>query len=167
MGGSKDAAEDITQEVFVVLAQGRCRFDARLGTLSTYLYGIARNLVRRRLRRASLRPEVALTVLDEPAAAGGLPAACQDPVDRLERSEGLRLLRRAILALPFRHREVIVLCELNELTYEQAARVVGCPVGTVRSRLSRARRALSSRCRGMAPQGAGHAAERDCLADAG
>jgi RNA polymerase sigma factor (sigma-70 family) len=63
------------------------------------------------------------------------------PTD-IDRANDLTRLRRAILALPVHHREVIVLCELHELSYEQAAQVVGCPVGTIRSRLNRARRAL-------------------------
>ena len=72
-----------------------------------------------------------------------------------------------IVALPLHHREVIVLCELHELSYEQAANVLGCPVGTVRSRLNRARRALLEhrhadvRHRDMADE---QRASRRCLA---
>jgi DNA-directed RNA polymerase specialized sigma24 family protein len=58
-----------------------------------------------------------------------------------------RHLRLAILRLPVHYREAVVLCELNGLSYEEAAAVIGCPIGTVRSRLSRARRMLIERCR--------------------
>ena len=56
-------------------------------------------------------------------------------------------LRLAILRLPVHYREVVVLCELNGLSYEDAANIAGCPIGTIRSRLSRAREMLIARCK--------------------
>jgi RNA polymerase sigma-70 factor (ECF subfamily) len=142
MGSSKETAEDVTQEVFVALMETGERFDPALGSLAVYLYGIARNLVRRRVRRTVTHPEVELDRLAE----GGLAAAAGSVLDRLERLEAVASLRRAIASLPARYREVIVLCELHEMSYEEAALVVGCPIGTIRSRLSRARRVLVQRC---------------------
>jgi len=70
-----------------------------------------------------------------------------DPLDDLTRGETIQSLRDSILALPPHYREVIVLCELHEMSYIEAANVVGCAVGTVRSRLHRARGLLLERLR--------------------
>lgn len=142
MLGAREAAEDITQEVFVALVRSSARFDPAVGSLTTYLYGIARNLVWRQARRRRAHLEVDIVGVDvEDAGEAANPAA------ELSRRESVDHLRRAILRLPVHYREVIVLCELNGLSYEDAARVVCCPVGTIRSRLSRARQMLIERCR--------------------
>jgi RNA polymerase sigma-70 factor (ECF subfamily) len=70
------------------------------------------------------------------------PAAADDPLGDLTHREGLEALRRAVVALPRRYREVVVLCDLEEMDYADAAAVLGCPIGTVRSRLHRARALL-------------------------
>jgi RNA polymerase sigma-70 factor, ECF subfamily len=151
MLGSTEAAEDVTQDVFVALAKGAARFNPAFGSLSTYLYGIARNLVLQRYKRRRARAEVnidAIAVDDEAALA-----TSSDPAESMARVEATRQVRRAILALPVHYREVLVLCELNGLSYEDAAAIAGCPVGTVRSRLSRARQMLIARCRtALAPE---------------
>ena len=139
MLGSKEAAEDVTQEVFIALAQTAGRYDASRGSLSTYLYGIARNIVCQRHRRNRSRVEIDVDGIDLPIS--------NDPVDELSRTRLVQSLRQAILRLPVHYREAIVLCELNSLSYEEAAAIVGCPVGTIRSRLSRAREMLIDRCR--------------------
>ena len=74
-------------------------------------------------------------------------AVSNDPVGELSRARLILSLRQAILGLPVHYREVIVLCELNSLSYGEAAAIIGCPIGTVRSRLSRAREMLIERCR--------------------
>ncbi|HET9469250.1 MAG TPA: RNA polymerase sigma factor [Vicinamibacterales bacterium] len=145
MLGSAEAAEDVTQDVFVALTRSAGRFDPALGSLSTYLYGIARNLVLQRHKKRRARIEVNIDDIagDHEAAF----ATTCDPTETISRAQATRQLRQAILALPVRYREVVVLCELNGLTYEAAAAIAGCPIGTVRSRLSRARRMLIARCR--------------------
>jgi RNA polymerase sigma-70 factor (ECF subfamily) len=143
MTGSREAAEDITQDVFIALIQNSGRYDPGLGSLTTYLYGIARNLVLRRHKRNRSRPEVDMAHAEDDSPA---LIASSDPMDELARAEKRRALRRAILLLPMHYREVIVLCELNGLSYDEAARIVGRPVGTIRSRLSRARTLLIARC---------------------
>ena len=143
MGGSADTAEDVTQEVFIALMESSGRFDAERGSLKVYLYGIARNLLRRRIRKQTTHPEVELDQLLETTPAA---ATAPDALADLERAEALTSLRRAIVSLPPHYREVIVLCELHELRYEDAALIVNCPLGTIRSRLSRARRVLARRC---------------------
>ncbi len=63
----------------------------------------------------------------------------EDPLDELTRSETIESVRLAVLALPGRYREVIILCDLHEMSYNKAASVLGCSIGTVRSRLHRGR----------------------------
>jgi RNA polymerase sigma-70 factor (ECF subfamily) len=145
MLGSRDAAEDVTQDVFIALAQNAARYDASRGSLSTYLYGIARHLVLQRHKRSRSRHEVEVDGVADEAAL----VAKSDPVGDICRAQLVRELRLAILRLPLHYREVVVLCELNGLSYEEAASIVECPVGTIRSRLSRARRLLLERCRLM------------------
>jgi RNA polymerase sigma-70 factor (ECF subfamily) len=139
MSGSATAAEDITQEVFLALIRDECGYDPDRGTLSGYLFGIARKLVLRHLERGRL--DIALETEGEDA---GWPefAVHDDPLADLTRREGIESLRRAVHALPRRYREVVVLCDLEEVDYADAAYILGCPIGTVRSRLHRARALL-------------------------
>ncbi len=139
MAGSASVAEDIVQEVFLVVISEGAGFDSSRGSLSSYLFGIARKLVLRYLQRE--RQD--LSLLDDSEESSMLPpAATESPLDDLTRREGVDALRRAVLALPRRYREVVVLCDLEELDYADAAQVLGCPIGTVRSRLHRARALL-------------------------
>ena len=117
-------------------------FDSRRGSLVAYLYGIARNFVRRHLERSH-----AWDSFDD---AGDEPVSLDDPLGELTRRETIDGVRHAILTLPANYREAVVLCELQELSYQEAAAALGCAVGTVRSRLHRARAMLigklQSRC---------------------
>lgn len=133
MTGSFPLAEEITQEVFVIWLQEQCGYDEDRGSLAAYLYGIARNRVRRHLRRRGRR------MLKESTAGrlDGSPGSPQE--EQLLQSETQRLVRQGVLALPEKYREVVVLCDLQEFSYEQAALALGCRIGTVRSRLHRAR----------------------------
>ena len=139
MTGSRETAEDVTQETFLALLRGTGRYDAARGPLGAYLYGIARNLLARRL--GSDRPYVALAAGAEDALRATDIGA--DP----ERQRAVGTIREAVLRLPVHYREVVVLCELQGLPYEEAAAALECPVGTVRSRLHRARALLAARLR--------------------
>jgi RNA polymerase sigma-70 factor (ECF subfamily) len=136
MSGSVPAAEDVVQEVFLVLLREECGFDPERGTLSGYLFGIARKLVLRHVERG--RSDVALESDVDDAVLPEL-AVNDDPLAELTGREGLAALRRAVQALPRRYREVVILCDLEEVDYADAAAALGCPIGTVRSRLHRAR----------------------------
>jgi RNA polymerase sigma-70 factor (ECF subfamily) len=140
LSGAAQVAEDVTQEVFMALLGGT-GYDAARGPLGAYLYGIARNQTLRRLDRE--RGLVALP--DEPAGAAPRSANGGSPHDELERRLEVEAVREAVLSLPPHYREPVVLCELQALSYDDAARVLGCPVGTVRSRLHRARELLAAK----------------------
>lgn len=139
MSGAAATAEDITQEVFLTLLRGECGFNPERGTLSGYLFGIARKLALRQMERG--RVDVALETDSEDAAFPEL-AVNDDALADLTHREGIEALRRAVTALPRRYREVVALCDLEELDYADAAAALGCPIGTVRSRLHRARALL-------------------------
>ena len=139
MTGSKVLAEDVTQDVFLALIRENFGYLPDRGTLSGYLFGIARKLVLRHLERGHTAFELEIDDADRTRPE---LIAFPDPMTDLLRREGIEELRRAVLSLPRRYREVVVLCDLEEIPYEDAASLLGCPVGTVRSRLHRARALL-------------------------
>jgi RNA polymerase sigma-70 factor (ECF subfamily) len=134
--GSRDSwADDVTQDVFVTVARAARRFAGR-STVRTWLFGIALNICRQYLRRERQ------TESDEVLAA--LPDASLDPFQRLERDERRRRLRAAMRALAPQHRLVLRLRDGDDMSYEEIARAIGVPIGTVRSRLHNARAALAN-----------------------
>ncbi len=146
MCGSRALADDVTQEVFIVLIREGHTFDAARGSVSAFLIGIARNHVLRRLRRE--RFYVSMEEGSERQNNAGEPgSAAAGPLDDLARRETIESVRRSVLALPERYREVVVLCDLEEVSYLEAAEILGCAVGTVRSRLHRARALLIEKLR--------------------
>lgn len=145
MSGSQSIAEDVTQEVFLALIREVRQFDPSRGTLSAYLYGMARNMVLDHMKRS--RMDVPLEEFEtlEGRSASAKVVVMGDPLGDLTRGEAVDSLRKAVLALPEHYREVVVLCDLHEMNYEHAAKTLGCAVGTVRSRLHRAREILLKR----------------------
>ncbi len=136
MTGRMELAEDVTQETFLALALHGKRYDAARGSVMAFLYGIARNLVLTRLRKEC--PEDSEAAIEEFAGD-------EDLLGDLTRRESIDQVRRAVLSLPPVYREAVVLCELGDASYEDAAAALGCPVGTVRSRLNRARAMLAKK----------------------
>ena len=133
MTGSRTIAEEVTQEAFMRLIRKPKAFDPNKGSLSAYLFGVARNLARRTKDKECAAAFV--EDCDELDLAEA-PDAAIDEV--LSSAESLDLLRKALLGLPEAYREAVVLCDLEEMSYGQAARVMDCPPGTVASRLHRA-----------------------------
>ncbi len=147
MCGSEALAEDVTQEVFMILMREGGRYDAAKGSLSAYLYGIARFQVLRKMQRE--RTMVSMDD-DDTEVTEEMMATSFDPLLDLARAETVQSVRAAIEVLPTHYREVVVLCELHELSYADAAQVLGCAIGTVRSRLHRARGLLVEKLRSVA-----------------
>ena len=180
MSGNAAMAEDVTQEVFMTLIRDAKRFDPARGTLGGFLFGVARNHLRRRWeqeRNSVPLPESAdeldaIMARSSTGRVGGKNgtsgygngnghsngngngagvSAYMLHRDDFASLENVPRVRQAIATLPENYREVVVLCELDELSYEDAAAALDCPVGTVRSRLHRARAILVEKLRDAQP----------------
>jgi RNA polymerase sigma-70 factor (ECF subfamily) len=139
MTADEAVAEDVVQDAFMTVMQDAGRFDPLRGAVTPWLCGIAKNHLRQRLARDRRLEPLAH---DEEAAAEAVAA---DALGDLIWAEQVESLRRAILLLPFRYREVVVLCDMQELSYQDAADALACAVGTVRSRLHRGRALLAAK----------------------
>jgi RNA polymerase sigma-70 factor (ECF subfamily) len=146
MCGSQAIAEDVTQEVFMVLMSDGHTFDPARGSLNSFLLGVARNHVLRRLKRERFYVSIAEDSDNDPTAKERY-VTTDGPLDDLSRTETVESVRKAVLSLPERYREVVVLCDLQEMNYVETAEVLGCAIGTVRSRLHRARAMLIEKLR--------------------
>jgi RNA polymerase sigma-70 factor, ECF subfamily len=141
MTGNAWASEEIVQDVFMTLMREPKKYDAERAALAAYLYGIARNRVMKHLER--LPREVALDEQNENGSRGGAGVInALTPMHWAEGQERIQQVRAAVLDLPMEFRETVVLCELEELSYEEASQRIGCPIGTIRSRLHRGRALL-------------------------
>jgi RNA polymerase sigma-70 factor, ECF subfamily len=141
MTGNAGHAEEVTQETFITLIREAQSFDSSRGTLGSFLYGICRNHVRRYFEEESSYVGFPETSVE---GSNGFvePTAPSDLLEDLTAAQAVERVRAAVLTLPLKYREAIVLCDLHEMTYEQAAGVLGCALGTLRSRLHRARELL-------------------------
>lgn len=146
MSGSPQIAEEVTQDVFIFLAQRARDFDASRAPLSAYLFGVARNYVRRAMERSfseSLHTSPAEDHADSLIADG-------DAVEDIARRQASSAIWKAVLTLPEHYREVVVLCDLQELSYAETASALGCAIGTIRSRLHRAHEMLARKLQNSA-----------------
>jgi len=142
MTGSPWAAEEVVQEVFLLLIRDPGKYRAERGELGAFLFGVTRNRIMKHLER--LPKEDSLDARAETAAFRE-PEDPLTPMMIAEKRERIEQVREAVLGLPPEFREAVVLCELEEMSYEEAARACGCPVGTIRSRLYRGRALLLAR----------------------
>lgn len=145
MSGSKSIAEDVTQEVFLFLMREGNVFDPARGSVSAFLFGVARNYVLRRLRTEQLLAPLNDESEDDIPMLQASGDLC--PLEDLTRAETIESVRKAVLSLPAKYREVVVLCELQDVSYGETAEILGCAIGTVRSRLHRARALLLAKLR--------------------
>ncbi|HXD34325.1 MAG TPA: RNA polymerase sigma factor [Pyrinomonadaceae bacterium] len=159
MTGSEAIAEDVTHDVFLELMRDGGQFDDKRGSLKSYLFGMARHRVLRRLKVEKNIISIDGQAEDDEPFDDQLVASA-DPFMELARGETVGLVRQAILSLPPHFREVIVLCELQELNYLDAAKLIDCPIGTVRSRLNRARTLLVEKLRVLQPPGVAESVEK-------
>jgi RNA polymerase sigma-70 factor (ECF subfamily) len=162
MSGSKPIAEDVTQEVFLFLMRQAHVFDPARGAVGAFLLGVARNLVLRRLRVEQLLAPLGDDTDEDVPMLQATADFC--PLDDLTRAETIESVRKAVLSLPPKYREVVVLCELQDVSYVETAEILGCAIGTVRSRLHRARALLLEKLRPAAAAEETGAATVRCFA---
>ena len=154
--GSQHQAADVTQDTFIHFMGRPGQYDPARGSLASWLCGVARNLARKSAgeREAATDPER----FADDADPFEEHVDRDTPLDRLMRSETAEQVRRALRSIAPHYRDVLILCELSELSYADAAQVCGIDIGTVRSRLSRARAQLARR---LAALGADTAAAKE------
>jgi RNA polymerase sigma-70 factor (ECF subfamily) len=141
MTGSAWGAEEIVQDVFMTLIRAPKKYDPERGSVGGLLFGIARNRVMKHLER--IPREVSLEEKNEDGTGTGIVLKDNfTPAIWTEKRERVRQVRAAVLDLPAEFREAVVMCELEEMSYEEAAQMTGCPIGTIRSRLHRGRALL-------------------------
>jgi len=124
---SRQAAEDMVHDTFVALMREPVSFDPGQGTVFGYLCGVLRHRVSRHFRQQ--KRWVALDMDNDSSPVHASDA--HSPADEIARSEITAAFRRAMLELPLQHREIIALCDLEELPYTTVAGILDCPVGTV------------------------------------
>jgi RNA polymerase sigma-70 factor (ECF subfamily) len=140
LSGDADVAAETVQEAFLSLLRDAGRLDPARGTVLAWLFAVARNQVLSQLRARQRYLSLDYDEQGEPTAAGCVLAD-------LEQDQFSGRLRELMATLPPAYREVLVLCDMQELSYEDVARIAGCPIGTVRSRLHRARAMLAGKLR--------------------
>lgn len=152
MTSSRSAAEEVTQEVFMSLIKEGSSYEPDRGEIAAFALGIARNHVRRIKRRE--RPYLPLSTphaVDNDEALAILSAQLSSAPEALPgeliRKELVDKLHAALASLPDHYRQVVVLCDLCELSYAEAAGQLRCAIGTVRSRLNRAHALLAQKLR--------------------
>ena len=148
LGAARDEAEDATQDVLIEIYRSLPRFEGR-SRLRTWMFGIARNVCRQRRRtwrRASSNPAGGVESTD---SIRDLPDGSVDLDGALERREIQEAVALAIEGLRPEHRSAVLLRDVEGLSYEEIAEVLGIPLGTVRSRLHNGRLALAGRLIGL------------------
>ncbi|MBA2671528.1 MAG: sigma-70 family RNA polymerase sigma factor [Gemmatimonadetes bacterium] len=140
--GDRERAEDLVQETFIRIYRHLHRFD-QTKKFSTWAYTIASNLAKNELRNRSRNPLVLFQALKKSWDADQRPLEWEDntyrPDDLYRKRHLKQLVESAVGELPEHHRHVFVLREMEGKTYEEIAEITGCNLGTVKSRLNRAR----------------------------
>lgn len=148
--GSADTAADVVQEVFIGLLTGSFAFDPSRGALAPFLFGVARNLLLKHEEAQRRTASLAEPGEDEDSELD-LPDDSAEPLARMLSDERAEEVRRALALLPPHYRDVVILYELHDLSYLEIASICQIDLGTVRSRLSRARSALAKRLGAHSP----------------
>jgi RNA polymerase sigma-70 factor (ECF subfamily) len=146
----RDAGDDIVQETFLAVLRQVGQYDASRGAVLAYLLGIARHLI---VKRLTSRKHGAFDEALDEQMVDAFATNRQSPLDVLTQAESVDRVRAAIASLSPTYREVVVLCELEELDYAAAAAIAQCPIGTVRSRLHRAKALLATKLATTASHG--------------
>ena len=141
--GSPAIAADVTQDTFMHFISHPNQYDPTRGAIGAWLCGIARNLARKQLSGREDATDPA--DLHDDARLDEAHIDRESPLERVLKNEAAEEVRRAVAAIAPHYRDVLILCELSELSYAETAQVCGIDIGTVRSRLSRARAQLARR----------------------
>jgi RNA polymerase sigma-70 factor (ECF subfamily) len=155
MLGDRAEAEDLAQEVFVTVFKCIDGFRGE-SKLSTWLYRVATNHSKNRIKYLGRRGRGQKTEFDELSERDAVESATMETSARIERPDEAvegrqveRLVQRALSELEEEHRELVVLRDVENLSYEEIQEITGLPEGTVKSRLHRARLALQQRVRAL------------------
>lgn len=148
MTSSKSLAEEVTQDVFVALLKEGRKFREDRGDVGAFAFGIARNFVRR-IERHGSRNQVLSTDRELESLSANLVSQAEELPSRIMRDQIVSRVQVAIASLPDHYRQVVVLCDLCELSYAEASARLDCALGTVRSRLNRAHALLAAKLRPM------------------
>jgi RNA polymerase sigma-70 factor (ECF subfamily) len=145
--GDYEDALDLTQETFIYAFRSMRKFRQE-SAISTWLYTIAINVCKKSYNKKKRHASIFTDSMDDPKIAihvDNYVSRERSAVDILEISEEQLLIRQAISSLPKKYKMVIVLKYLQDLSYEDIARIIGCNIGTVKSRLARAKERLKSK----------------------
>jgi RNA polymerase sigma-70 factor (ECF subfamily) len=148
MTNSKSAAEEVTQEVFISLLREGSKYRADRGDVAGFAFGIARNFVRRIERRERVYQPLPHDQGFE-HLSGNLISESEVLPGQMIRNELVARVQTAVSSLPDHYRQVVVLCDLCDLSYEEAASRLQCAVGTIRSRLNRAHTLLAQKLKAL------------------
>lgn len=151
--GDYQEADDCTQEIFIKIFKAikKFRFES---AFSTWLYRIAMNTCKNRVKSSAYRWEKKTVSIERPESSkNGNPFheiknGSPSPAKKLEKKERLMLIQNAINSLPEAQNQMVVLCDIQRLSYQEIADVTGLSLGTVKSRLARARLELRNRLKG-------------------
>jgi len=144
MTNSRSSAEEVTQEVFIALLRQGRNYRAERGDVAAFAFGIARNCVRQMERRE--RPHQLIAGTQARATLSStLTSGSESLPGQMIRNELVSRVQAAVASLPDHYRQAVVLCDLCELSYADAATRLDCAVGTIRSRLNRAHSLLAQK----------------------
>jgi RNA polymerase sigma-70 factor (ECF subfamily) len=152
--GDKEEANDSAQETFIKAYQSlrKFRFES---ALFTWLYRIAANTCKNRLKSVDYRQKKRMVYVNNPGETEDRKPITEihdelcSPMKELEKKERMSLIQNAISSLPVDQRTVVVLRDIEGLSYEEVSNLIGLNLGTVKSKLSRARLQLRNKLRGM------------------
>jgi RNA polymerase sigma-70 factor (ECF subfamily) len=140
--GRVDEAEDLTQEIFVKVYQSLDRYRAGDGSFAAWIMAVARNQAIDQYRR---RRQERMRRVEDPEIVDVVPSSDEGPLPAIEREERRRIVHRGLRALPPDLRLPLILCDLQGLPYDEIAASLQLPLGTVKSRINRARLELAKR----------------------
>jgi len=138
-----EISEDITQDTMIKLYQKK-HYYKEIAKLSTWLYTIAKNLANTELRRRKIRKTIILSHISKNDKPYDIPSDQPGTHQEIESEITSKIIRNAIDQLTDKFKTVIILRDIQELSYEDISSIVGVPIGTIKSRINRARLQLQT-----------------------